>query len=159
MQEYNQIYAEYIYAHCCCKCDSAVTYIYHIGTVASGFSSLVLQGVCPIGYLNPCGETDLWEASIGLAFWQNNKGGQSQILYIHLCANWWDYTLFALKKARAAGQNVGNHCCLSSWYPEGAHSTTLLFITLSLININYATITQDSRSQNKLVIMSHLQLD
>ena len=28
------------------------------------------------------------------------------------------FLLFALKKARAAGRNVGNHCCLSRWYPE-----------------------------------------
>ena len=33
------------------------------------------------------------------------------------------FLLFALTKARAAGRNVGNHCCLSSWYPEKAHST------------------------------------
>ena len=44
------------------------------------------------------------------------------------------FLLFALKKARAAGRNIGNHCCLSSWYPEKAHSTCKNQLRSSLSN-------------------------
>ena len=37
------------------------------------------------------------------------------------------FLLFALMKARAAGRNVGNLCCLWSWYPEKAHLTCSTF--------------------------------